>query len=189
MHIPATSEAVLPSRSARQRDAVCAVYTLDSCCGPPSGGRAQAGWEAEGEVAKMVAVPVLKLFTLTVKTLAKPMSKRIKTGETSTKVPSSPAFEYRSGRRFRRCSSRAPCRVAAVHCSFLPALAGTPPAVEERSRGCQYLVNLSHRISTCCPTCFSVAECCHGQNVKSMVASTSTSGLVRAGWGAKALAD
>jgi len=39
----------------------------------------------------MVAIPVLKLFTMTVKTLAKPMSKRMKTGEmreeTSTKVP------------------------------------------------------------------------------------------------------
>lgn len=31
--------------------------------------------------ASMVAVPVMKLFSLTVKTLAKPVAKRIKSGE------------------------------------------------------------------------------------------------------------
>lgn len=32
----------------------------------------------------MVAIPVMKLFSMTVKTLAKPMSKKIKTGESSS---------------------------------------------------------------------------------------------------------
>lgn len=44
------------------------------------------GGEAETEqteVVNMVAIPLIKLFSLTVKTLAKPMSKKIKTGESS----------------------------------------------------------------------------------------------------------